>query len=82
MVQNIGQGRVNKQYKLIAIRDCKMTPSKKHEVREQLTLISTGVYLMMQAQNDDERIERYDMVQASIDDRNPPQHQYPDVMLR
>jgi len=44
-----------------------MTTDKKHQIREQLALISTEVYLMTQAKNNEQQIERYDMVQASID---------------
>ena len=44
-----------------------MTTDKKHQIREQLALISTEVYLMTQAKDNEQQIERYDMVQASID---------------
>jgi len=44
-----------------------MTTDKKHQIREQLALISTEVYLMTQDKDNEQQIERYDMVQASID---------------
>ena len=39
---------------------------KKHELRECLSLISTSVYLLLHAQDEDERIDRYNIVQEQI----------------
>jgi hypothetical protein len=43
------------------------TSEKKHEVREHLAVISTEVYLLLKAATDDERLERYNIVQEQID---------------
>ena len=42
-------------------------PSKLHTLREHLALISTEVYLMMRSQDEQERLNRYNVVQAQID---------------
>lgn len=42
------------------------TSEKKHAVREHLAVISTEVYLLLKAVTDDERLERYKVVQEQI----------------
>lgn len=62
------------------------TSQKKHEVREHLAVISTEVYLLLKAATEDERLERYNVVQEQIDailhvmDDNAP-HSNPDVLF-
>lgn len=41
-------------------------PSKLHTLREHLALISTEVYLMMRSQDEQERLNRYNVVQEQI----------------
>ncbi|MBI1280557.1 MAG: hypothetical protein GC179_20710 [Anaerolineaceae bacterium] len=43
------------------------THDKKCELREHLALISTEAYLLMKASGEEERINRYNMVQEQID---------------
>ena len=40
---------------------------KKHQLREHLALISTEVYLLLRAEDEEDRIERYNIVQQEID---------------
>ena len=44
-----------------------ITPDKERALREHLALISTEVYLLLQATEESEHIERYNAVQAQID---------------
>jgi phosphoglycerate-specific signal transduction histidine kinase len=42
------------------------TIEKNHELRQRLSLISTSVYLLLHAHNENERIDRYNIVQEQI----------------
>jgi hypothetical protein len=62
---------------------------KEHQIREHLALISTEVYLLLRAADEEERIDRYNMVQEQINailkvmnDENKPQYSCPDAMLQ
>lgn len=65
------------------------TADQKRELREHLTLISTEVYLLLRASEEEERIKRYNMVQQQIvailnviDDQKPTQPSCPDVIYQ
>ena len=43
------------------------TAEQKHELREHLSLISTSAYFLLCAKDEDERLERYAIIQEQID---------------
>ncbi len=66
-----------------------ITSDEKYELRQHLTLISAEVYLLLRANGEDERIERYKMVQQQInailqviDEYSPQQSSSADLALQ
>ncbi len=67
-----------------------MTTSNKNlALREHLALISTEAYLLLKAENEDERINRYNMLQEQIraiinviDDGITSQYSCPDITIQ
>lgn len=63
--------------------------NREHALREHLALISTESYLLLRSEDEQERINRYNMVQEQIDlilklinDEQQIHHSCPDMMLQ